>query len=355
MFKRIEKFEEIILSTNISAVYISSPKTIFYLFGLNISNGYFIFSKKRKIFITDGRYIQVTKDVFCNSNIEVVNIKNIKSVVSIFEQENLKKVGIEFDKITVKEFNKLQKINSKIEYKSIDNFIEKMRIIKDEKEIEIIKTGVKYHEDIYSYIISKIKEGTTELEVKKLFDCNSLDVTSLGTSFETIVAFGENSALPHHHSTNKKLKKGDTILIDSGINYKGYSTDMTRTIFFDSINEKLEKTYKQVYNAVEIGEKSVVINDFTSTPHKRVVEYFKKQKVEKNYLHSLGHGVGLDIHEAPSLGIKDTEKFEVGAVFTIEPGLYYENIGGIRLENMYFISNQGVNKFNELDYKLKVI
>lgn len=356
MFERIDKLAENVFVDGLSAIYINNQKTIFYLLGVNTSNGHFIVSKTKKIFITDGRYYLKMVSVLKNSDIEVLDIKNIKDgVISILKKIKAQKIGIEFGHTTIEDFNILQKKDISIKYVPIDQKIRKMRTIKSDNELSIIQEGVNYHEEIYLNVESKIKEGITEIEVKKLFDCSTLDVTSLGTSFETIVAFGENSAIPHHHSTNRKLKKGDTILIDSGINYKGYATDMTRTTFFDNISEKLEKTYALVYEAVQIGEKNISIGDFTSNPHKKVIEYFKTKKVEENYLHSLGHGVGLDIHENPSLGLKDSYKFEVGTVFTIEPGLYYENIGGIRLENMYFISNQGLKIFNKLDYKLKII
>ena len=356
MDKKLKLLENVLNDKSLSGIYISNSKTIFYLFGLDISNGHFVISKTAKYFVTDGRYIHVVRNLFEKTDVKVVDVKNLESgITSVFEMEKLTNIGLEFEKITLSAYHHLKNKNKTVEYVSVDTSIEMMRLTKSDEEISIITEGVKYHEEIFSSLHASFKEGVTELEIKKMFDCGALDVTPLGTSFETIVAFGENSAKPHHHSTARKLKKGDTILIDSGINYKGYATDMTRTCFFHSVNPELEKAYELVSNAVKIAEENIVVGDYTSTPHKKVVEYFKQNQVNEYYLHSLGHGVGIDIHESPGLGLKDNYKFQESNVFTIEPGLYYENIGGIRLENMYFISTQGLKKFNNLDYNIRVV
>ncbi len=356
MNKKIEDLQKVIAQKELDGIYLNDEKTVFYLLGLRTTNGHILITKSKIIFLTDGRYIYATNKLLKDTFIEVLNISEIKYGIStLFKENNLEKVGIEYKKIMLDEYNNLKLKARNVDFVSIDENIEEMRMYKTDEEIEIIKEGIKIHERIYTEVIESVYEGITELELKTKFDCLTLKETPLGVSFETIVAFGENSALPHHHSSDRKLKKGDAILIDCGINYKGYCTDMTRTCFFGFVPTELQKAYGLVEEAIKIGEENAKKGEFTSLAHKKVVDFFKSKGVEKKYLHSLGHGVGIDIHEKPSLGLKDSEKFHTNVVFTIEPGLYYENIGGIRLENMYFISTNGLKNLNNIDYKLRVI
>lgn len=353
---KLNQLRETLAKKDIAVIYVSDSDTVCYLLGVKASNVHLFLLNDRAILVTDGRYIVSLSSDLKGCEIEVLDIKNLDgNVFNVLKSDVYSVLGIEFSKNSYAEVLDIKKDLGTIELINIDEDISELRIIKNNDELAIISEGIAIHEDIFSSLVPQITEGMSELQVKKLFDIAVMEVSGSMTSFETIVAFGENAALPHHHSSHRILKAGDAVLIDSGIIHKGYCTDMTRTMFCKEISPLLEADYCHVMKAVELGELSAVEGRFTSEAHNAVVEYFTANKVNEYYLHSLGHGVGIDIHEAPGLGKKEEYRFKEGMVFTIEPGLYRENIGGIRIENMYFISAQGVTKFNKSEYNLKII
>ncbi len=214
------------------------------------------------------------------------------------------------------------------------SYIEELREIKSDVEMEDIKRACKI---VKKCPVEELVEiGRTELDVKHDID-NYLSKNDSKPSFETIVATGRHSAYSHHESTDKRIEKGDAVICDFGAIYKGYCSDITRTFIFG--NEKLE----EIYRLVEEGQK-IAIQAFRDKREYREIDmecrrYFHKREMAGNFPHSLGHGIGLEVHEAPYLSSKSKNKIRDRNVFTIEPGIYIKGLGGIRIEDDFYIKN----------------
>jgi Xaa-Pro aminopeptidase len=319
-----------------------------YLTGFNGSTGIFLQTKEKNILFVDGRYFEKVKTQK-NENLEIILLDiNFKKIIrDIFKKEKIKKIVIEpyqsfaFIKKLEKILKNVKIIVSKKEITS------QLRIRKDEKEIEILKKAQRIADEIFEEILNFIKpEKHKEKEVA--FKIYELAVKKYGCedlSFEPIIASGNSSSIPHYRSENKIIKNNSPLLIDFGVIYQGYVSDMTRTLWVgNKVDIEFKKIYKFVLEAQEIAiekckfEKPIKAKEVD----KAVRDYFKKYGYEKYFLHSTGHGIGMDIHEAPTLSIYSKDILRGNEVVTIEPGIYLEGRFGIRIEDTV-ITGRGEN------------
>ena len=316
---------------NLQGIIISNPINIKYLIGIE-AEGTLLVTPKENIYITDGRYVEiVNKTLTIDDEIVVYDMKNLTKD----DYENFflfcENVGFEEEYVTYakyKDFMHRYKINSLNETEGI---IEKQRMIKDPKEIELIKKACKITDDCFEHLKSYIKVGLTEKQIANEIDEFFINNGAEGTSFETIVASGKNSSKPHAIPTDKKIEPGDPITIDMGCIYKGYCSDMTRTIFAQYVPEEIKNIYelvlknqKQVINEIREGTNLKVIS--------RMVENdFKLHGYD--FIHALGPGVGMEIHELPFISSKVDFIVKSNMVLTNEPGIYVPDKFGVRIED----------------------
>lgn len=225
--------------------------------------------------------------------------------------------------------------------------IEKMRLIKDKEEIKLMKKSQKINEQTFLAVRKLIKPGMTEQEIAWKIQSIGHDLGAEEISFPPIVAFGPNSAIPHHQNTTRKLKKSDIVLIDMGMKYKGYCSDMTRTFFMNKPTAEQAKVYQLVLDAqlaaiaaVKPGAKVAKLDQIARDTMGEYAEYFG---------HSLGHGIGLDVHEAPGVSTRSKETLKEGMVVTMEPGIYLDGKFGVRIEDMGRVGKKGYENFTSLD------
>ena len=209
--------------------------------------------------------------------------------------------------------------------------------IKTEAEIKRLKKAADITKQIFKKVSKKIKPGVRELEISKSID-NAIKQKGLKRSFRTIVASGPNAANPHARPTRRRLKKNDAVVIDFGVVYEGYHSDMTRTVILGALSEKMRKIHQVVRFAQKIAIGKVVSGVRISELVCKIHNYIRKRRLGKYILHSLGHGVGLKIHEAPKLSEKNQRFLEENMVVTIEPGLYVKGLGGVRIEDMLVVT-----------------
>ncbi|MCK4462975.1 MAG: M24 family metallopeptidase [Candidatus Omnitrophica bacterium] len=215
-----------------------------------------------------------------------------------------------------------------------------MAQLKNKKQIKALKIAAKITVGIFKEITKKIKPGASESDIVKEIEA-IIKQKGLKRSFRTIVASGPNSAKPHAEPTNRKFKTNDIIVIDFGIIYKGYHSDMTRTFVLGRIDSKMKLLYKVVKKAQAKAIKKVKPGMKISEFVKYVNDYIRSKKLGKYILHSLGHGIGLKVHEAPKLSEKNKGLIKKGMVLAIEPGLYIKGLGGVRMEDMVLIKDTG--------------
>lgn len=220
-----------------------------------------------------------------------------------------------------------------------------MGIIKTKEEIEKLRKAAILGDKCFEYICSIVKPGMTEIEIAKKIDDFFMNNGASGTSFDTIVGAGKNSAQIHSTPTDYVIQKQDIILFDFGCVLDGYCSDMSRTIFIGGITDKQRKIYNLVKQAHKNAVDKVVINDVA-----KVVDEYGRLNIKKagyDYAHALGHGVGVEVHEAPLVSYRSEDILKEDMVFTIEPGIYLENEFGVRIEDTGVLTQNGMELFSK--------
>jgi Xaa-Pro aminopeptidase len=336
--KRIEKIREFISNKKIDAFFTKNQSHIFYLTGLFEIDGILLIDKENLYLFVSPLYLQESLDSFgYNKRIKNLYIKELKN--NNFQKfiSRYKKVGFIETEISLHSFKNLKKQTKAELVGIIDDIILNMRMKKEREEIELIKKAKEITEKTMEKIKEEIKEGITELDLTAEIKYQLIKNGARKESFEPIVASGINSSYPHHKSKNKKIKNGEVIVIDMGADFFGYKSDLTETFFCGKVDDEIKK----IYNIVEETKKICIEyceneNLRGKDIYKKAVENLKKYNLEKFFIHGLGHGIGIDVHEKPYLNKKGNEKIEKGFVFTIEPGIYLPGKFGIRLESMFF-------------------
>jgi len=350
---RIRTLRERLKSLNLEGMIVSNPVNIKYLTNID-SEGILLLTRKENIFLTYTMYIEdVNRTLTIDDEIIVADMKDISEE----EAENFfvfcENIGFEENYVTYEQYKRLKskyKIHNMAE---TENIIEKQRMIKDEEEIENIKKACEITDNCFKHLLGYIKEGMTEkevaLEIEVYFKTHGAD----GVSFDPIVAFGENSSIPHWIPSDRRVKNADPILIDMGCKYKGYCSDMTRTIFMGCILEEI----KPVYDLVLKNQRNVLDsmrNNYNIKTLSRGVEDSYKLN---NYIliHGLGHGVGLDIHEMPNINSRNESFLKENMVVTNEPGIYLPGRYGIRIEDTVLITKTDCESLTKSDKGYVVI
>lgn len=353
MLQRLMNLRRKMNNQNIDSVFIFEPSNRRYLSGFTGSTGYLFITRDKEYFLTDFRYIAQAKK---QTNFEVIEIKDSLSqfLKTVVEEEKINNMGIEEEYVTYSWYQNLsQKVD--ISLIKVDDILRDLRIIKDNEEINNIKQAVAISQKSFSDILEFIKPGVTESEIALQLDYSFRKNGAQSNSFDTIVASGINSALPHAEPTDKRIQYGDFIVIDSGCKYNGYCSDMTRTVVVGNPSDEQRK----IYNIVLESQKRALeyINALVSGKDVDKVsrDYISINGYGENFGHSLGHGVGLDIHELPTLSPKSETLLMPGMVVTVEPGIYIENFGGVRIEDMVIIKDNGMENLMSLTKELIVL
>lgn len=309
---------------------------IFYLTGFRSSFGIFFQSKTQKILISDSRYRSQGEDA----------AKKSGSSFHLYSKDFTKKLGEKVsgdvfveNSLSLDQFENLKKQFPNLKLFPQKSPVEKLREIKDLEEINKI-THAQNHVDsvLFPFLKEQTKEGITEQELAYKLRIHLEDSGKYEMSFPIILAFGENSANPHSIPRERKLKKGDNILIDCGVKHQGYCCDMTRNAFFGSPNPEFQNHYQHLLEA----QKSALKESIAGKKINEIDTLCRNLLGDKNqyFTHSLGHGVGLDIHEGPGVSEGNLSPLEENQVITIEPGLYYPGKFGIRIEDLLVITKE---------------
>jgi Xaa-Pro aminopeptidase len=236
----------------------------------------------------------------------------------------------------------------------VKNLVEKHRIVKDEAEMKAMRKAAQLTDKAAKVLQDElIQPGKTERQVAVDLDCVMRSYKEVqNVSFETIVASGTHAAFSHHDNTNSKLKSGDLVICDFGIYVDGYCSDMTRTFGVDSVSEELIKIFDLVYEAQQSAIKSVKVGKPFSVVDTAAREVIKEYGHAKNFVHSLGHGLGLEVHEAPTINVDSKTKMRTGIPFTVEPGVYVPGLGGVRIEDDVLVTSKGAELITKYKRKL---
>ncbi|HDL50427.1 MAG TPA: aminopeptidase P family protein [Firmicutes bacterium] len=332
----------------ISHFLITKIENIRYLTNFSGEEGFLIYDKQKFILLVDGRFTtQAKEEVY--KDIEVVGYKP-PFVDFIFENYSIEKLGFE-DTILFSLYNKLRE---KFELIPLSEVVEKERIVKRENEIKHINEAQKIAEISFLETLKSIKENVTEIELNAELEYQMRKRGGEKNAFDFIILFGERGALPHGKPSNRKLKNGDIIIFDFGTVVDGYHSDCTRMVTFGKITEEAEKVIKIVEEAQKIGIDGIREGVGVVDLDKKVREYIKEKGYGEFFNHSLGHGVGLEIHEKPYLSPRGEGELKTGMVVTIEPGIYLPGKFGVRIEDLLVVEKDGARDLTRIDKVFKI-
>lgn len=338
-----------------AAFILRNENAIYHECGFSCDNVYYLSLGEKSYFITDSRYTFEAKESVQGAVvIEGYRRDLLKTVKKLLKQNGIKKIHFDPEEWSVAAYERVQK-SLHVKWIPKSNFSQKRRIIKSEKEIKILKKAVKFGAEAFDRFADFINEkgiGLTEEELH--FEAENIfkDRGRFGLSFSPIVALNENAAKPHALPSKKVLKKGDLLLVDGGVLFKRYCSDRTRTVEVDGEinfskkqtfkNKTRQKVYDIVLKAQEASIKAAKPGMLASEVDKIGRDIITKAGYGDFFIHSTGHGVGVDIHELPVIGASSKDVLEEGMVFTIEPGIYLPNEFGVRIEDMLLVTKNGV-------------
>lgn len=338
-YNAVEKVRDYMREFKIDGMYFSNYKNISYILNINVQEELYItfeeiFLLSNSLYITDRRAQLV--------NIKILNLS--KKEDYIFLQNLLKDrtIGIESRYMNVYEYNIFKDIYKNTNIVPISEMIELIRVIKSDEEINKIKKASEITLQAFEHIVQYIKPYQTEIDIKNELETYMFRSGANGLAFETIVASGPNTSKPHSIPSERQIQENDIILLDFGASYEGYCTDMTRTIFIGNVSEDI----KEKYNIVLEAQKKVLdcINQYVNIQDidRMVRTYFLQNKLEDKFVHSLGHGIGIEAHEVPSINGRGEYILKKNMVLAIEPGIYFENEYGIRIEDTIVVKEDGI-------------
>ncbi len=360
--KRIERLKIKMLEKGFDTILIVSDENRRYLSGYTGKDssydetaGLLVITKNHNILITDSRYdtqaYEEAGDIYL---IHCYKTKLFDELTDILQSVNSKKTGLESARFTYSQYIKLvytiNKKNCNIELGDADPILDSLRINKDTEEINEIKAALEIAESAFMEFRRKIKPGMTEKSCAWLLEKLMREKGADELSFPVIAATGKNSALPHAIPGTKKIKINEPLLFDFGAKLNGYCSDTTRTLIMGTVDDKFKRIYDILLNAQQLAINRIKPGMMAKDIDIAARDYIDATEFKGKFSHSLGHGVGLAIHEAPRLSKKDSTILESGMVITVEPGIYIPGWGGIRLENMVMVTNKGSKVLNQMDY-----
>ena len=356
----------------LDAILISSVANIIYLtnysgFSKEEREAYLLITrlaakraKNKQYILTDGRYSQAVKTLIHNFKLIEISSKISfeKAIEQLIKKHRIKRMGFEENNLTFLEHKKLSSRFNDLNHFSLTS----LRAIKNKGEISKIEKACQLGDRTFDYILKKIKEGISEkelaFEIELFIKKQGADI-----SFRPIVAFGKNSAIPHHQPSDKRLAKSDKLVIlDFGVKLNNYCSDMTRTVFFGKPTKEQKKMYQtaleaqkkaiQQFNnlAIEQLEKEIKVSEIDKIAREHIVS-----QGYKTIPHSLGHGIGIEVHESPRLSPKSKDILKKGMVFTIEPGIYLPGLGGVRIEDVVVLEATGPRLLSRSSRKLTML
>ncbi len=323
-----------------------------YITNVDIAEGFLVCGKESAYF-TDARYFSAAKEKLEKVGIKAILYTGLDVVFEFIKDSGATKLLVDYSTVTVKEYNTY--LSFGIPLDDLSPYLINMRALKSEKEIALIKKACEIAQQAYYHGISSVKKGMTEQQLKRIIEQKMLELGAVGASFDIIVAFGKNGAVPHHETGDTVLEDDMSILIDMGANVNGYLSDLTRTAFFGEPDKKFLDCYDAVLKANVLAEEKITSGMKCVDADAVAREYLTCRGYGEYFTHSLGHGVGLEIHEYPTLSKRFDTELKDKMVFTVEPGVYFDGEFGIRVEDTVLLDGGKITRLFSDDKSLLII
>jgi Xaa-Pro aminopeptidase len=325
----------------IDALLVSSLANVRYLSDYTGSNGLMLIARDQEHFFTDPRY-GLEASATITARVHVAKGPLATAAAGVAKRKKWKKIGIEAEWLTVAAQGRLKDaLPLGFSLVPVGRVIEEQRMIKSTGEIEKIRRSVNLNSEVFARTMKRVKVGTRENEIAAEMEFQMRALGAEKPSFETIVAMGERSALPHSTPTGRRLAANELLLIDMGASLDGYASDMTRMAFAGAPPRRIREMYRAVSEAQLAAIDAVRPGVTGGKVDSAARSVLKSHKLDKEFVHSTGHGLGLEIHEAPRIGRNDKTRLRAGMAITIEPGAYVGGLGGIRIEDTVLVTETG--------------
>ncbi len=321
---------------------VSHLPNVRYLTGFSGSNGLFLMTRRSAALFTDPRYtIQAGEECDCASR--AVSGPTWKAVFAELRRRRPRRVALEPAYLSHEAWMSVEDaLGAGVRLIGMRDVIETLRMVKSPDEIAAIRRSVKVCSQAYTQVVKWLRPGRTELEIAAELDHRMRRLGAEAPSFDTIVAVGKRGALPHARPGQTRLEAGDSLLVDMGASVAGYASDMTRVARCGEVTPRLKRIYDAVLEAQLAAIAAVKPGATAHDVDAAARNTLRRRKLDQYFTHSTGHGLGLEIHEAPRLGAGSKTVLEPGMAITIEPGVYIEGVGGIRIEDTVLVSASGV-------------
>ena len=353
--ERLKSIRKILDLNQLDGILFNSLENIRYLCGFTGSDGALVITQKESFFLTDSRYwIQSEEEV---KGSQIVHYrKKMEGVFSLLFDLKLRKVGFESASLPFSAHQSLiEKLPPEAKLISLEGEIKNIRALKDKQELTLLRTSIEIASKAFLEILERFKEGVVEREVALELEWSMKRNGAEALGFDIIIASGKRSALPHGKASAKRVEKGDFILIDFGSEFQGYHSDQTRTVVCGGPSSEQQKIYRIVKEAhdkaIERVRPGIPISEVDGAAR----DHIRNEGYGEYFGHGLGHGIGVAVHEDPVVNSENKELVQEGMVFTIEPGIYIPNLGGVRIEDMVLATPHGAELLTYLPGELRVI
>jgi len=344
---RTDRVLEILEQKNLHSCILKGMDNIFYLTGFRGSEGTLLVTGGDIMLLTDSRYTTYAREVAVGCTVIETSGKD-GAIAGLFERYGITRTGFDAHHTLYQTYQSWREHSPDVEFVPLANDIESIRECKESEEILAVRKAIQIATEAFSATLPKIAPGRTEKEIANELDYMMRVLGADAPAFETIVASGPRAALPHAHPTDKAIRQGETVIVDFGCQVDGYCTDETCTVSIGEISKEMREIYEVVRDAKQSGVQAVR----PGLPVKSldmIVRGFVEDKGYGDYFrHGTGHGVGIAVHEAPTVSVNGEGLLEENMIITIEPGIYLPQVGGVRLEDMVLVTPGGAEVLTRL-------
>lgn len=334
---RLERLRAAIAKLGADALLVTRPANVRYLSGFTTpADGRVLVSMEQARLITDGRYIaQAQEEARLETDIVRSSAGWLERVTELAAGQRL---AVEADHLTLEQFRQLEE---RLEVVPSKNLVNDLRVIKSAEEAELIRQAARLTDEAFSHILNVLRAGMTEVEVALELEGYLRRAGADGVAFDITVASGYRSAMPHGTASSKTIERGELVTLDYGARLGGYCSDMTRTVALGPVSDEHRRLYDAVLEAQEAALAAVVPGEDGKAIDALARKVLEGYDLAQHFTHGLGHGVGLEIHEAPTLSFRQSHLLEPGMSATIEPGVYLPGDAGVRIEDLLLVTETG--------------
>jgi len=340
---RIDRLRVFFSELHTDAVLVSHPANIRYLCGFSGSAGLLLVDSTHATLFTDSRYTFQARQEVLEARVQIARNGIVRAAGDVLRKgRGQPLVGYSASHLTVAQKEALQTAaGGRVRWLKDASVVERLRAVKDREELVRMRDAAELISQVYRRALPLIKPGISELELAGKMEFTMKQLGASGPSFDTIVASGARSAWAHARPTSKPLRKSELVVMDHGAILRGYCSDLTRTVFLGRAPQKVRRLYSGVLEAQQAAKEAIGPGVTTGEVDAAARGVLRRQGFAKYFTHSTGHGIGLEVHEMPRLGSGEKFVLQEGMVITVEPGVYVEGLGGIRIEDDVVVTEGG--------------